>query len=152
MTTVDPLTFTRDFVEGFAQLLAADTSLSWSDTANYAAGVTGIYIAEQPTGPDRCVTLMAYPLSEDPTLSNGVMGLQVRSRSARGAGVFDVMGLDDAVRNALVGRFPLTLPTGIRVSSLVWSSGASLGVDSSNRWMWSSNFTCGVGRPGAHRH
>lgn len=154
MTVVDPLTFTHDLLEGFALLLDADdgSPFTYSDTADYGADDLGLWLGTLPLDiPDRAVALMAYPLSADPTLSQAMTGVQFHSRGSRDGGVFDVMGIDDAVQNALGGRFPITLPNGIRVPSLVWTSGTSLGEDDEHRWHWTSNFTAGVGRPGAHR-
>lgn len=153
--TVSALTFTQDVTAGFAQLLAADpgSPFTYREDADYADDDLGIWLGKAPLDkPDRALILMFYPLSADPTLSQAMGGLQARSRGGRDAGVFDASGIDDAVQDALGGRFGLTLPNGIRVPSLAWSSGGWLGTDDSNRDEWSSNFTCGVGRPGAHRH
>lgn len=153
--TVSALTFTHDLLEGFALLLAGDVAspFTYSDTADYASDQLGLWLGPLPLDkPDRAVALMTYPLSADPTLSQAMTGVQFRSRGSRDGGVFDVMGIDDAIQNALGGRFPVTLPNGIRVPSLVWTSGTSLGQDDSHRWEWSTNFVAGVGRPGAHRH
>lgn len=155
MTTFagNALTFTRDLLTGFAELLAADTGspFAWSDTADYTAGQLGLWLGDLPADTDRGVALMTYPLAAAPVQSTATTGVQFLSRGARGAGVFDAMGLDDAMQNALGGRFPILLPTGVYVASLVWTSGAPLGVDELSRWSVSSNFTATVRRPGAHR-
>ena len=59
--------------------------------------------------------------------------------------------LDDAVRDFVLGYFPLTLPTGIRVVSLTATGSGSLGVDELNRWAAQTSVACTVKRPSAHR-
>lgn len=146
-------TFTEDFTEGWAQLLAANIAgLAWDPAQSYPAGVTGIFIASMPATPDRCVVLTPYPISADPTLQDSTIGLQIRSRST-GPDVRDVWRLDDAVNNYLLGLFPITLPTGVRVASLRFVSGTSLGQEpaGARRWEWSTNFAATVWRPSLHR-
>lgn len=149
--TAPPVSFLGQLTEGFAQLLA-DANIGLSYTANgvYPAGQTGIYIMAVPVTPDRVVTLTPYPSGDDPTLSNSTIGLQIRSRSA-GADPRDVMSIDDAVADVLLGNFPLILPTGITVTSLTRGSGVSMGQDDSKRWSWASSYHLGVHRPGLHR-
>jgi hypothetical protein len=146
------LTFTNDFTVGFAQLLAdAGIGLAWSDSADYAAGDTGIWVADAPLEVARAVILMPYPLTADPTLSQSLIGLQIRSRSAA-ADIRDAWALDDATQSALLGNYPLLLSTGVRVTSLRWTSGASLGVDDANHWSVVSNYAADTFRPGPHRN
>jgi hypothetical protein len=145
------LTFTNGFTVGFAQLLAAaDIGLAWSDTAAYSDGDTGLWIADAPIEASRAVILMPYPLTADPTLSQSLIGLQIRSRSAA-ADIRDAWALDDVTQSVLLGNYPLTLPTGVRVTSLRWTSGASLGVDDANRWSVVSNYAADTFRPAPHR-
>lgn len=146
------LTFTSDLTTGFAVLLADRVDdLTWSDTADYAADDTGIWIASAPLDAGRSVTLTPYPLSAEPQRAQSMIGLQTISRSA-GPDVRDAWTLDDAIQNALLGLFPIKLSTDIRVTSLAWTSGGSLGQDDQNHWMWTSNFAASVGRPSANRH
>lgn len=109
-----------------------------------------MYAMSVPQSPDRVVTLSPVLLSADATQAMSVMELQVRSRSA-GEDVSDVWALDDSIASVLLGNFPLTLSTDVRVSTLVFQSGGSLGQDGNQRWMWSSNFLLNVYRPGPHR-
>lgn len=155
MTTVDPLTISQNLLVGFLQLLADDpgSPFTYDPDANYTADQLGLFEARLPADkPDRAVAAMVYPLSAEPVRAQSATGIQFRSRSARDAGVFDVMGVNDAITNALGGRFPLTLPTGVRVSSLVWTSGVWLGTDQHGRDEWSSNWTASYGYPGTYRN
>lgn len=146
-------TFTRDLAVGFARLIAdAGIGLTWDESLQYDPGDTGVFIASMPATPNRVVVVTPYPLTNDPTFSDSELGVQFRSRSA-GADVRDSWALDDAINNVLLGLFPVTLPTGIRVQSLVWSSGASLGQEDggARRWTQVSNYTANVHRPSLHR-
>lgn len=141
------------FSEGFAQLLAAASiGLTWSPDGLYTTGQTGIWIARVPTAPpNRVLTLTPYPLTDEPVSAMSEIGLQVRTRSA-GPDPRDVFTLDDAVADALLGNFPLVLPNGIRVSTLIRSSSGSLGQDDAHLWNWASNYTAAVNRPSPHRN
>lgn len=145
------MSFTTDLLTGAAELLAdAGIGLTWRATGAYQTGETGIILRAMPPVPDRIVTLSAYDLSDDPTLSDSQKGLQVRSRSGD-PDPTDVDSIDDAVADVLLGNYPLTLPTGIRITTLIRSSGVSLGQDDTKRWSTVSNYTLGLWRPSTHR-
>lgn len=144
--------FTKAFVEGWAQLLADRAPiLTWRADLAYTDSETGIWPMGLPVdSPSRAVAIAPYPLTADPALSDSDIGLQIRSRSA-GQDVRDAWALDDAIQNALLGLFAITLPTGVYVSSLRWTSGGSYGQDAALRWEWGSNFTARVNRPSTNR-
>jgi len=145
------VSFTTDVGEGFAQLLAAGVSgLAWQTSGTYATNVTGIYIAVVPPNPDRIVTLTVYGLGDDATYADSSAGLQVRTRSA-GQDPRDAYTLDDAIADVLLGRYPLTLPNGIHVQTLMRTSSTPLGEDDNQRWEHSSNYGLELYRPGTHR-
>ncbi len=139
MTSLET-SFTPALLTGFARILATATGWAWhEDGSDYDPATVGIGVMDYPTGCDRAAALGAYPLTQNPTLTSSMIGLQVRTRG--GDDPFDVMALDDAVQAAFFGRFPLLLGTGIHVSSLAWSSGSSLGRDATTRRReWVSNF------------
>jgi len=145
--------FTTQLIEGIAQLLAADPDggLSWQSSGVYADGETGIYVLAVPQSPDRIVSLSPAPMKASPTLSDSMFNLQTMSRST-GQDPRDVFALDDAVQNVLLGNYPLTLATGVRIGSLQYIGGASGGQDDNNRWLWASRYQLSVHRPGPHRH
>lgn len=137
------MTATTDFLtpyaEGFAQLIAARVdpglNVAWQASGNYAAGKKGIYIANVPTSPDVIITLTPIPVGGNPLHTSADVDLQVRFRAT--PDIRDLWTVRDAVRAALAGRFPITLPTGIYVSSLQFGYGAPLGQDDqAKRWMW----------------
>lgn len=160
------MSFTTDLVVGFAQLLAdADVGFIWQPDGAYVVGEdygyggyetaygnggTGLFVMGVPSIPDRLVTLSPYPLGDDAVYADSLAGLQVRSRAA-GEDPRGVMDLDDTVADVLLGRFPMTLPTGVHVTTLERTSATPLGQDANQRWSWSSNYRLGLHRPGTHR-
>jgi hypothetical protein len=149
------VSYEDDIAEGFAQLLAAETDpaqlLTWQASGVYPASVTGIYIYAVPATPDRIVTLSLYGLGDGAMYGDSETGLQVRCRSA-GQDPRDATGLDSAIADVLLGRYPLDLPTGVHVQTLVRANGpTSLGPDDNQRWSFTSNYTLGLHRPGPHR-
>jgi hypothetical protein len=151
---VTTTSFEIDLCEGVAELLAADVdatqNVAWSDTGVYPAGKTGIYILAVPAIPNRIITLSTYGLGDDAVYGDSDVGLQVRTRSAA-ADPRDVQRLDAAIFDVLVGRFPFTLATGVRVQTLVRSSAVSLGQDDNLRWSFAANYRLSLHRPGTHR-
>jgi hypothetical protein len=146
------MSFLTDLVTGFAALLdGASIGLTWNaDGSAYAVDETGIYVGNAPLDVDRAVVLMPYPLTDDPSLSDSEVGMQVRSRSAA-QDPRDVFDLDDAVADVLLGNYPLDLATGIRVVTLIRSSSVSLGQDDRRRWQWASSYPLSLHRPSLHR-
>lgn len=141
-----------DLLTGVAVYLAAGgIEATWNTTGAYTALQTGIVLGNIPQAPDRVITMTAYGFSDDPSLSDSVLGLQVRSR-AESADKRRVDDLDGAVFNLLHGKTAWTLSTGVYVVQCLRSSGpASLGQDASQRWQVSSNYSVMVHRPSANR-
>lgn len=143
--------FYVDLVTGYAELLAAaGLGLTWRPAAPYVAGEIPIGLMEFPTGFDKAVALAPYPLAAAAGMTEDRVGLQVRCRSVS-ADPREVWRLDAAIGNVLLGLYPLTLSTGIKVVSMGDPSGASLGQDDKSRWHWASNYPLLVFRPTLHR-
>jgi hypothetical protein len=137
--TITAESLTQQFVEGFAQLIGlADIGFTWRPDAAYEPTEIGLFIDEAPPTPNILAALTPYPLSQNPTLTDAVWGLQIRYRA--GTRVTEVWAMRDAVRSYLHGRFPITLPTGVWVSSLEWTSGTKLPRDNDRRTNWSDNY------------
>lgn len=145
-------TFSALLIDGFAQLLAdADAQFAWQPADAYSPSDTGIGRMAFPAQCKRAVAVGIYPLSADPTLSQSLIGVQFMSRSPS-QDPRDVMSMDDSIQSTFLGLFPITLPTGLRVSSLVWNNGGSLGRDAQDiGWLWASSFHANVNRQSAHR-
>lgn len=147
-----PANFYGDLVTGYAQILAtAGIGLTWRPSAPYVAGDVPIGLMAFPTGFDKAVALAPYPLTAAAAQNEDRVGLQVRTRGAASGDPRDVWQIDAAIGNVLLGLYPVTLPTGIRVESMDDPHGASLGQDEKNRWGWSSNYPLLVYRPTLHR-
>jgi len=142
--------FETNLLTGIAHLLADANLGTWRDTGIYAATETGIILDTVPATPDRVITLTDYVVSDDPTLSDSIIGVQVRTRWG-GADPRPVKDLDGGIFNALHGLEGVTLTGGVRVVSCFRRSGTSMGQDISNRWGRSSNFYATVHRPSTNR-
>ena len=149
---VDPAAYTRALVEGMAQLIASlDTGLTWRADFAYLDTETGLWPMVLPVDvPGHAVAIAPYPLTADPARAQSEIGLQFRIRTG-GPDVRDAWAIDDRLQNQLLGRWPMTLPTGVHVGSLTWTSGGSLGQDEQNRWEWASNWAARLYRPSVNR-
>ena len=135
---------------GVAQLLSVANLGTWRDTGIYTAAETGIVFDVIPVAPDNVITLTDYIVSDDPTLSDSVIGVQVRTRCA-GQDPRPVKDLDGAIFNVLHGLESVTLTGGVHIVSMFRRSGTSMGQDTNNRWGRSSNFYATVHRPSTNR-
>lgn len=142
--------FQNDLIRGFAQLLDAANVADWDPTGRYAANVTGIVQQVMPTAPDGVLMLSTYPVSDDPSLSDSVIGLQVQCRKP-GEDPRATNDMADAAFDQLHGLANTTLATGIRVVECMHRSGALLGLDDNRRWSRSDNYYVTVWRPSLNR-
>jgi len=135
---------------GIAQLLATAGLGTWRDTGVYTAAETGIVMDTVPATPDRVITLTDYVVTDDPTLSDSVIGVQVRTRWAD-ADPRPVKDLDGSIFDALHGLEGVTLTGGVHIVSMFRRSGTSMGQDIGSRWGRSSNYYATVHRPSTNR-
>ena len=98
--------------------------------------------------PDTVAAFADYSPSDDPSSADSMTMVQVRVRSQDPSEGRD---LDDQIADALLGRFPVTLSTGIRLQAIERTSGAPIGRDSVGRWERTSNYQVRYHRPGPHR-
>jgi len=107
-----------------------------------------------PQGPDRIIALTPYGVGDDPSLSDSVMGLQVRTRWG-GANPTLVADLDDLIFDYLQTKTNWTVGSGAAAVTIVQclrkSGPVSLGQDASLRWSLSSNYYLDVWRPSTNR-
>lgn len=142
--------FETNLLTGFAQLLAAAGIGTWQENGVYAATETGIVIDAVPASPDRIISLTDYVVSDNPTLSDSIIGVQVRTRWG-GQDPRLVKDLDGLIFAALHGMPAVTLVGGVHVVSCFRRSGVSMGQDANNRWGRSSNYYVSVHRPSTNR-
>jgi hypothetical protein len=131
--------------------LLADASVGvWNPTGAYASGQTGIVVKVIPQTPDTIIAISTYPVTDEPALSDSVVGLQVLTR-AGGQDPSTVDDLADAVFDQLHGLHDHTLSTGVRVVQCLHRSGGSLGQDDLHRWSRSDNYYVTTHRPSPNR-
>lgn len=151
--TIPMQEFDRRFVEGFAQLLdGAGVGIRWlaPDAGAYDPSDTGIGLGAFPTLTDRAVALSTYALTDDPVYGDSTVGLQVLTRSA-GTDPRDVWALDNAISDALLGRWDFDLPTGIHIVQLTPGPRTELPRDQSQRWIRTASYVCLTFRATSHR-
>lgn len=142
--------FQTDLAVGFADLLVTAGAGTWRATGAYATSETGIYLRVLPASPDRAIVLAPYVVTDDPTLSDSVTGLQIATRW-EGANPTGNDDLADAVFDALQNLPRTTLSTGLVVTDCYRRSGSSLGQDGNQRWRTAQNFYIDAHRPSTHR-
>lgn len=142
--------FSDQLLAGVAQFLEDAGVGTWQPTGAYAAGALNpIFMSQTPGTPDRVMTLTPYTVSDDPSLSDSVQGLQVRLRGTKDPRV--VQDMDDAIFDRLHGATGVTLPGGVRLVMALRRSGTPLGADGSGRLERTSNYHLSVHRPSTHR-
>lgn len=135
---------------GAAALLAAANVGTYRDDGTaYGSDETAIVLGELPPTPDRVIGLTTYPVSDDPALSDSVVGLQVVTRTT--GSVLDLADLTGAVFDQLHGLRDTRLSSGLWVVQLLRRSGTPLGLDENRRWRHSQNFYATIHAPSAHR-
>jgi len=168
--------YQTNLLTGLAAYIAAAGIGTWDPTTPYGDTETGITLYTMPQKPDRIICLSAYGVSDDPSLSDSVLGVQVRCRwGAEDPRYAD--DLADAIFDLLHGReqwdvqvdLPLVTtlygpgsPTEIDYWWLSWlalssdihivqclrqSGPVPLGQDANKRYSNSQNFYCLVWRP-----
>ena len=143
--------FRTNLLTGLAVALDAEALATWRATGVYQTTETGIVLGVVPQAPDRIVTLTAYGVSDEPALSDSVIGVQVRCRWG-GQDPRPVDDLADQIYDFLHGRMAWDLSTGVNVVQCLLHSGPiSLGQDENRRWSTSSNYYLTVHRPSTYR-
>jgi hypothetical protein len=143
------VSFTGDLLNGLAQLLADGGAGTYrSDGTAYLPSETAIAFAAMPQTPDRAIVLATYTVTDDASLSDSAIGVQVRCRG--GVDPHDVEAVAAAVFDLLHGATAYQAGA-VRVVQSLHQSGAPLGRDDSNRWERSENYYLTVHRPSAHR-
>lgn len=142
---------TNDLLDGLAQLIAAAGIASDATTDVYTADETGIFLSLMPAGseatppgPDRCVVLTAYALSDQAGLPLGQITVQVRTRGT--ADPRDVNALSDDLYQLLQGLTDRTFGS-VHLIQMLRKSSIPMGQDSNRRWEQSQNYVCDVDLP-----
>lgn len=141
--------FTADLLAGLATRWHDEAIAVYRPTGVYGAAETAIVFGVPGQNPPAQIALAVYNNTDDATLSDSVVLLQVRVRGADA----DPVGADDladAVFDDLQG-FIGNLPNGIRIVFAKRNSTFPLGIDGNGRQERTDNYELTVHRPSAHR-
>lgn len=150
-TTTETAEFDVQFKAGFGQYLASAAGGSvgkWGGP--FALTDVGIVDGSLPSTPDNALALGSYSLSDDPTNSDSLIGLQITAR-AKGQDPRGTERLTGKVYDQLHGLTNVLLPGGVYVVQCYRQSWTSLGQDENSRWREASNFYVTVHRPSKYR-
>lgn len=147
---VDASEFDVLFISGFGAYLASAAGGSLGKWNEAFGASTGIVAGALPASPDSVLVLASYSVSDDPTLSDSVIGLQVTTRAA-GQDPRPTQRLTGKVYDQLQDLTHVVLPGGVYVVQCHRQSWTTLGQDENSRWREVSNFYVTVHRPSKHR-
>lgn len=143
------------FLKGVALHLAAHGIGIWGEDAAYSPGQLGIVLDARPQSPADVITLSAYTVDDDPSLSDTTLGLQVwvRRDGQDPRGKNDTA---DQVFDLLHGAHDFRLPSadgdpGVWVVQCLRRSQVSGGQDENGRWSDIQNFYVDVHYPSRNR-
>ncbi len=140
-------------IDGLGVLLSEAGAVTWSPDSVVAVDVSPppMFDTEYPDSPDVVVALTTYYLGGDePTFSESVVNLQVKTRSSV-ATPRDGTDLDDAISQVFLGNWPLDLSNGVHVSIIERTSGTPIGRDGAGRFERVTNYRFTIHDPGPHR-
>lgn len=144
-----PASFLRDLTEGIAALLAPQ-GFGFRDPA----ATHPLYPAKLPDassgGPAHAVALTCVPLTDDPAMAQSETRLSFLMRSAADD-ITDLWAIEHALKDGLAGHYPITLASGVAVSSLEFRTSGALTQDDQNRWESTADYVVNHGRPTAYR-
>lgn len=149
-TTVAPAEFDVLFKSGFGEYLASPAGGSVGKWGSFTLADTGIVDGALPATPENALALGTYSISDDPTNSDSVIGLQITAR-AKGQDPRGTERLTSKVYDQLHGLTNVLLPGGVYVVQCHRQSWTSLGQDENSRWREVSNFYVTVHRPSKYR-
>lgn len=139
---------TRAFAADLAGNPDATQQLTYrADDSAYTSGELGIYIDVWPQTPGGSVTVADYTVSDDPSLSDSVIGMQV---TIRHADLMVVKRITSDIFNRWHGRQRSMLGD-VTVVSAMRTSGTNAGQDSNERQGRIENYYLTVHRPSTNR-
>jgi hypothetical protein len=144
------VSFSSDLFAGLAALLQGAGIGVYSEMGIFGPGDVGIFDKILPSTPDGGIALAQYPVSDDPSLSDSVIGVQVRTRMA-GEDSRPIDDLADAIFNQLQGLADRTLAGGVHVVEAERRSGSPAVQDDLKRWTRADNYYLTVWRPSPNR-
>lgn len=142
--------WTEDALAGLAQLIENGGVGTWQATGKYPAGSANpIFIKAAPAMPDSIITLTPYVVSDDGTLNDSVLGVQIRFRGTTDPRA--VEDVADAVFDRLHGAGSVALSPTAWLVHAARMSGTPLGPDGNGRHERTDNYYLTVNRPSLYR-
>jgi Bacteriophage minor capsid protein len=125
------------------------TIASYRPTGTYSDDETGVVVGMMPAAPPRVVVLTVYPLADDPTRADSLIGLQVRVRSGT-PDPREALDLIDAVFEELHGATHLILAS-VVVHLAERTASTPMGRDANGRCEHADTYHLTTHRPTRHR-
>jgi hypothetical protein len=134
----------NDLLDGIAKLIQAAGLATYNTNGVYQATDTGIYVKAVNPSPDRIITMTAYQVTDDPTMPEARLGVQLRFRGLQDPRDVDELG--DSVYGILQGL------TGVQFNSVfaeqvLRQSSITLGQDAAKRWERADAYYIDTGLP-----
>lgn len=139
------MTFTEDLVNGLGAYLGALPPFTWRASGDYTSGEWGLYAMTAPMN-QRCVVIRPFHSSDDPSLSDSVVAVQLEFRGGKA----EVVRGMDIVFDALQGFWGGKIGT-VAVQTVTHTPGAPLTLDEAGNYRHTDNYDLAVHRPSSHR-
>lgn len=131
------MSFEADLLTGVAETIGAESGYTWRATGAYTAGDGfGIYVDLSPANDLPSITLTEYPVTDDITGGDSVVGIQARIAAKDRRAVKDAVSL---LYDLFHARWGGSLGT-IELIQAMRSSGANLGQDANGRLVRTENY------------
>lgn len=140
---------TNQLFDGLADVLVAASVGVRLMSGTFQSTDTAIVMQVLPQAPDKAIAITIYPVTDDPTLSDSVAGVQIMAR-AGGSDPRATNDLTDAVFDAFQ-NLTKALSSGIVVQQITRKSATPLPKDDQQRWVRSENYYVKFWRPSAYR-
>jgi len=138
------LNIQNDLLDGIAALIQSASLATYNTNGVYTADQTGIFFKAVNPTPDRIITMTAYQVSDNPTMPEARLGVQLRYRGTQDPRDVDELG--DAVYGILHGLTGVQF-NGVFAEQVLRQSSITLGQDSSKRWERADAYYIDVGVP-----
>jgi hypothetical protein len=144
------MAYTTDLKIGIAETIAgnpdAEYELTWRATGSYLDSESGIYMELRPQNPNTHLVITDYPVSDEASLSGGIVGIQFAITGS----VREVDQIKDDLFSLFHG-LEADMLGAVKVVSVFRQSGANLGQDGSGRVSRTENYYFQTHRPSKNR-
>jgi hypothetical protein len=135
----------NDLLDGIAQLIVSNSLATYrTDGTDYLDSETGIVFKAVNPKPDRIITMTAYQVSDNPTMPESRLGVQLRFRGTQDPR--DVDDLGDSVYSILHGLTGVWFNS-VFAEQVLRQSSITLGQDAAKRWERADAYYVDAGLP-----